>query len=167
MTDTPDSQFVPHSQFVPQSQFVYVTFIRTAPQTLWEALTWPEFTAQYWFGMRQESDWTVGAPWRMLFPDGRLADDGEILQIDPPHRLALTWRNLFHPELASEGYSRCSFELSPIGEAVKLTVTHEIDVADSKLIRVLSGGWPPILSNLKSLLETGTVALALDMPLPV
>ena len=95
----------------------------------------------------------------MVFPDGRVADSGEIVEIDRLKRLVLKWRNEFRPELKSEGYSQCTIELEPIGEAVKLTITHEIDRPDSKLIEAVSGGWPRILSNLKSLLETGEVVL--------
>ncbi len=142
-----------------ESTFVYVTFIRTTPDRLWSALTTPEFMKQYWFGMHQESDWKVGSPWRLLFADGRVADAGEIVEADPPRRLVMTWRNELRPELTSEGYARCSFDLEVEGDAVKLTVTHVAPRAESKLITAVSGGWPRILSNLKSLLETGTVVL--------
>jgi uncharacterized protein YndB with AHSA1/START domain len=141
------------------STFVYVTFIRTTPEKLWSALTSPEFTKQYWFGVHQDTDWKVGSAWRLLFPDGRVADTGEIAQFDPPKRIVIKWRNEFRPELKSEGYSRCSIDLEPIGEAVKLTITHTMDRAGSKFIEAVSGGWPRILSNLKSLLETGEVLL--------
>src|SRR5262249_60398700 len=103
------------------STFVYVTFIRTTPEKLWLALTTPEFTKQYWFGMHQESTWKAGASWQLVFPDGRVADTGEIVEIDPPKRLVLKWRNEFRPELKSEGYSRCTVELQPVHDAVKLT----------------------------------------------
>ena len=139
--------------------FVYVTFIRTTPQQLWTALTSPDFVRQYWFGMHQETDWQAGSPWRLVFPDGRIADAGEILEIDPPRRLVLKWRNEFRPELKEEGYSRCTMELEPVDGAVKLTITHSIDRTGSKFIEAVSGGWPRILSNLKSLLETGEVAM--------
>jgi uncharacterized protein YndB with AHSA1/START domain len=141
------------------SNFVYVTFIRTTPDRLWSALTSPDFTRQYWFGMHQESDWRPGAAWRLVFPDGRVADAGEIVEIDPPRRLIIRWRNEFRPELNSEGYSRCAIELEPTGDAVKLTIAHGMDRAGSKLIEAFSGGWPLILSNLKSLLETGEIAV--------
>jgi uncharacterized protein YndB with AHSA1/START domain len=140
--------------------FVYVTFIRTTPEKLWSALISPEFTKQYWFGAHQESDWKAGSPWKLVLADGRVADAGEVLEIDPPRRLVLKWRNEFKPELKAEGYSRCTIELEPTGGAVKLTVTHAIDRLDSKFIEAVSGGWPLILSNLKSLLETGELALA-------
>jgi uncharacterized protein YndB with AHSA1/START domain len=141
------------------STFVYVTYIRTTPEQLWAALTSPDFMKQYWFGMHQETDWKAGSPWRLVFPDGRVADGGEIVEIDPPRRLVLKWRNEFRPELRSEGYSRCTVELEPVGAAVKLTITHAIDRLESKLIEAVSGGWPRILSNLKSLLETGSIAV--------
>ena len=140
------------------STFVYVTFIRTTPEKLWSALTSAEFTRQYWFGVRHETDWKVGSSWQLVFPDGRIADTGEIVEVDPPRRLVLRWRNEFRPELKAEGYSRCTVELEPIDDAVKLTITHAMDRAGTKFIEAVSGGWPRILSNLKSLLETGQVA---------
>lgn len=141
------------------SKFVYVTFIRTSPEKLWSALTTAEFIKQYWFEMAHETDWKVGSPWKMLFPDGRIADMGEIAEFEPPKRLAIRWRNEFRPELKAEGWSRCVMELEPADGAVKLTVTHTIELENSKFIEAVSGGWPKILSNLKSLLETGKVAV--------
>ena len=145
----------------PSSTFVYVTYIRTTQERLWAALTTPDFMKQYWFGMDFVTDWKRGSPWRLMFTDGRMADSGEILEIDPPNRLVLKWRNEFRPELTAEGYARCTMELEPAGEAIKLTVTHTIDVAESKIIAAVSGGWPKILSNLKSLIETGKPAMEL------
>ena len=141
------------------SRFVYVTFIRTTADRLWTALTEPEFMQQYWFGMHCESDWKPGSSWSLLFTDGRIADAGEIVEFDPPRRLQIKWRNEWKPELKAEGFSHCTFELEPLEGVVKLSVTHEIDLADSKLIQAVSGGWPLILSNLKSLLETGEAVL--------
>jgi uncharacterized protein YndB with AHSA1/START domain len=141
------------------STFVYVTFIRTTPERLWSALTSSELMRQYWFGMQQESSWQVGSPWKLIFPDGRVADTGEIVEADPPRRLVLKWRNEFRPELKAEGPARCAYELEPVGDAVKLTITHSIDRPASKVIEAVSGGWPRILSNLKSLLETGQIVL--------
>ena len=139
------------------SQFVYVTYIRATPEKIWEALTTPEFQRKFWFGMHLESNFAKGAPWRMLFEDGRVADAGEILESDPPRRLAIKWRNEFRPELRDEGYSRCVMTLEEDGETTKLTVTHSIERENSKFIEAVSGGWPKILSGLKSLLETGSV----------
>lgn len=141
------------------STFVYVTFIRTTPAALWQALIDPELTPRYWLGVRQEAEWRAGGAWKLILPDGRVADTGEVLEFNPPRRLALRWRNEFLPELKEEGWSRCTMDIEPAGEAVKLTVTHSMDREGSKLIEAISGGWPLILSNLKSLLETGSVVL--------
>ena len=138
------------------SRFVYVTYIRTTPEKLWRALIEPEFTRQFWVGTWQESDWKPGASWRIMIPDGRVADSGEVLEIEPQRRLVLSWRNEFKPELRAEGYSRLTYELEQQGESVKLTVIHEIDKPDSKFIGAVSNGWPHILASLKSLLETGS-----------
>ena len=139
-----------------QSTFVYVTYIRTSAETLWAALLKPEFTQQYWYGMQMVSDWKPGASWKLVFADGRIGDTGEVLEIAPPHRLVIRWCNEFRPELKAEGPAKCMFELEPTGDVVKLTITHTSVKADSKLIVAVSGGWPKILSNLKTLLETGT-----------
>jgi uncharacterized protein YndB with AHSA1/START domain len=147
-------------EIMADSRFVYVTYIRTSPAELWTALTDPEFTTKCWSGVRAESEWRAGSPWRLGFSDGRVADTGEIVEADPPRRLVIKWRNEFRPELKEEGYSRCTMELEPLENAVKLTVTHAIDHPRSKLIEAVSGGWPAVLSNLKSLLETGEVVKA-------
>jgi uncharacterized protein YndB with AHSA1/START domain len=138
-----------------ESRFVYVTYIRTTPQKLWQALIEPEFTRRYWVETWQESEWKPGAPWRLMIPDGRIGDSGEILEIEPERRLVLTWRNEFKPEMRAEGYSRMTMELEQQGEAVKLRVIHEMDKPDSKLIDAVSNGWPMLLASLKTLLETG------------
>ena len=137
-------------------QFVYTTYIRTTPEKLWTALTDRNFLRQYWFGMEIECDWTAGSPWATKFEDGRIADTGKILEADPPRRLVIgNWQNQFRPELKTEGFSVCTLEIEPVGQAVKLTVTHVAD--GQQFIQSVSNGWPRILSNLKSLLETGTV----------
>jgi len=137
------------------SRFVYVTYIRTTPEKLWQVLIEPEFTRQFWAECWQESEWKTGASWRLMIPDGRVGDTGEILEIEPQRRLVLSWRNEFKPELREEGYSRLTYELEQTGASVKLTVIHEMDRPGSKFIEAVSGGWPIILSSLKSLLETG------------
>jgi uncharacterized protein YndB with AHSA1/START domain len=142
------------------STFVYVTFIRTTPEALWSALTTPDFIRRYWFGMDVRSDFAAGSAWTLRFTDGRIADSGTIVEADPPRRLVISWLNEWKPELKAEGFSRCTMELEPLEGAVKLTVTHAIDRPDSALIGAVSGGWPKILSNLKSLLETGAAVLA-------
>jgi uncharacterized protein YndB with AHSA1/START domain len=143
--------------------FVYVTFIRTTSERLWSALTTPEFMRQYWFGMHCESDWKPGSPWKLVFADGRIADAGEIVEANPPQRLVIKWRNEWNAEMKAEGHSLCTFEIEAVPDAephaVKLSITHGIERPESKFIEAVSGGWPRIISNLKSLLETGSVML--------
>jgi len=141
------------------SKFVYVSYIRTSIEKLWQSLITPEFQQQYWLGAKFETEWKQGATWRLTFADGRVADTGEIVEYDPPRRMVLKWRNEFRPELTAEGFSRCVFEVEQAGNAVKLRITHTIDVPESKFIEAVSGGWPQILSNLKSLLETGEICI--------
>ena len=138
-----------------KSEFVYVTFIRTTIESLWNALREPEFTRQFWFETVQECEWKKGSPWSIKFADGRLADSGEVVEIDPPRKLVLKWRNELFPEMTAEGYSRMTYALEQQGEVVKLTLKHEMDVSESTFIKGVSGGWPIILASLKSLLETG------------
>jgi len=142
-----------------KTEFVYVTYIKTTPEKLWNALTDPEMNTLYWFGARQESDWKAGSPWRIAYPDGRIMDSGEIIECDPPKQIVIKWRNEWSPELKAEGYSSCTMQIEQVDGAVKLTVMHVINHEASKFIGAVSGGWPKILSNLKSLLETGKVAL--------
>ena len=143
-----------------RSTFVYVTYIRTTPQKLWSALTNDvEFMKQYWFGVRCESEWTAGSPWKLVSGDGQVMDAGEIVEAEPPRRLVIRWQNQFKPELEAEGESQCTLELEPSGTAVKLSITHTIEREPSKFIAAVSGGWPKVISNLKSLLETGSAVL--------
>ncbi len=143
-----------------RSMFVYVIYIRTTPERLWSALTTDaEFMKQYWFGTHCKSQWTAGSPWKMVSSSGLILDAGEIVESEPLRRLVIRWRHQNKPELLAEGDSRCTMVLEPLGTAVKLAITHTIEREPSKLIEAVSGGWPKILSNLKSLLETGTIAL--------
>ncbi len=142
-----------------RSTFVYVTYIRTTQEKLWSALTEEKFMKQYWFGMHCESKWTAGSPWKMVRTDGSVCDAGEIVESIPPRRLVIRWQHQANPELRAEGDSLCTMELEPSGAAIKLSITHTIEREPSKLIGAVSGGWPMILSNLKSLLETGSIAL--------
>lgn len=145
--------------------FVYVTYIRSTPEKVWAALTDPQIINKYWFGITADSDFKAGSPWALKFEDGRIADTGEILESKPPHRLVIRWRNEFRPELKAEGYSRCTMQIEMAdyypdrgGKAVKLTIHHEIEGEGGKFIEAVSGGWPKVLANLKSLLETGDIA---------
>jgi len=149
-----------------KSTFVYVIYIRTTPEKLWSALTDGEFMKQYWFGMRGESEWTAGSTWRLVAADGRVFDAGEIIEAERPRRLVIRWQHQNKPELKAEGDSRCTMELEPSGPSVKLSITHTIERDPSKLIAAVSGGWPKVLSNIKSLLETGSAVLNDPYPVP-
>ena len=148
-----------------RATFVYVTYIRTTPERLWSALTDDvEFMKQYWFGVHCESQWTAGSSWKMVSGDGQITDAGKIVETEPPRRLVIRWRHQKKPELNAEGESQCTMELEPVGTAVRLSITHTIDCEPSKFIEAVSGGWPKIISNLKSLLETGTTVLQESHP---
>jgi uncharacterized protein YndB with AHSA1/START domain len=138
-----------------KSTFVYVTYIRTTAEKLWQALTQPEFTRQFFFDSVQESEWKVGSPWKIISCEGEVMDSGEVVEIEPARKLVLKWRSEWKPEAKAEGYSRMTYTLEPDGEMVKFTVLHEMDKPGSTLIRMVSNGWPLILSSLKTLLETG------------
>jgi uncharacterized protein YndB with AHSA1/START domain len=144
---------------VARSTFVYVTYIRTTPEQLWSALTDVEFMKQYWFGTFCEAQWTPGSSWTHVSGDGQTLDAGTIVEADPPRRLVIRWQNQNKPELEAEGESVCTMELERSGTAVKLSITHTIERDPSKLITAVSGGWPKVISNLKSLLETGSAVL--------
>ncbi|KQZ00580.1 ATPase [Pseudolabrys sp. Root1462] len=148
--------------------FVYVTYIRTTPEKLWAALTDPVTVEKFWLGVRVESDFRTGSPWMLKFTDGRTADTGEILEAVPAKRLVIHWRNEFKPELKAAGFTRCTMEIELAdyypdfgGRAVKLTITHEAETAQgAPMIEAVSGGWPKVIANLKSLLETGDIAFS-------
>jgi uncharacterized protein YndB with AHSA1/START domain len=151
--------------------FVYVTYIETTPEQLWQALIDPTFTARYW-GDTQRSDWTVGSPvlWQSG-PDGEFRDlDQVVLAFEPYRRLSYRWHNhqwqwapMFgwteegFAELVKEPRSKVTFELEPVGSTIKLTVIHDDFESDTEMRRSVSQGWPQILSRLKTLLETGEV----------
>jgi uncharacterized protein YndB with AHSA1/START domain/DNA-binding transcriptional ArsR family regulator len=153
-------------------EFVYATYIRTTPERLWQGLTDPAFTRQYWGGVAFESDWTTGSTFTVEFHDQtKVADQAQvILEADPPRRLSYTWHT-FSPEwaaaydvsdedlarFAAEPRSKVTFDIEPIGEMVKLTVTHDGFEDGSQVLEGITNGWPRILASLKTLLETGQV----------
>ena len=149
---------------MPRSTYVYITYIRTTPEKLWSALTDAKFIEQFWFGMHCDCQWTVGSPWKLVSASGQLYDSGEIVAAEPPRRLVIRWRHENKPELKAEGDSLCTMELEPTGTAVKLAITHTIERDPSRFIEAVAGGWPKVLSNLKSLLETGAIALQEPYP---
>ena len=142
-------------------EFVYITYIGTTPEKLWEALTSSEFTRRYWFNTELRSDWKVGSAIALVM-DGQTTDVGEILEADRPRRLSYTFKHVSDEELKQEPASKVVFALAPHGKDVKLTLTHEGFVEGGKMLDGISKGWPAILASLKSLLESGT---ALAIPL--
>ena len=136
-----------------EPKFVYVTYIATTPEKLWQALTDGAFTERYWFGQVIESDWALGS--RVIFRSGSdVHDYGEVLECEPYRRLSYSWRVEFLELFRHEKPSRVTFELEPMGVEVKLTVVHDEFEPGSKVHAAVSNGWPLILASLKSLLET-------------
>ena len=133
---------------------VFEIYIKTTPERLWEAITNPEMRRKYNFGVGVESDWTPGSPYRGISP---LAPapicEGENLEVDPPRRLVQSFRALWSDDVKRQGTSRVTWEIQPIGDSCRLTVTHDQLREDAH--PELYGGWPMILSGLKTLLETG------------
>jgi len=133
---------------------VFEIYIRTTPERLWEAITDSEIRSKYNFGARVVSDWNPGSRIEMTHPGGLLGD-GEIVEIDPPRRLVQTMRALWSEEVKREGFSRVTWEIEPVADSCRLTVTHDELREDAS--GELYGGWPMILSGLKTWLETGEV----------
>jgi uncharacterized protein YndB with AHSA1/START domain len=149
-------------------EFVYTTYINTTPERLWQALTEPEFTRRYW-ETEFETDWQAGSPMVWTGQGTRIADPEQVvLESDPYRRLSYSWHT-FTPEwaaaanldtetcekFAAEPRSKVTFELEPAGSAVKLTVVHDGFEPGSAVLQGIHAGWPQIISNLKTLLETG------------
>ncbi|HSF27366.1 MAG TPA: SRPBCC domain-containing protein [Actinomycetes bacterium] len=133
---------------------VFEIYIRTTPERLWEAITDGETRSKYNFGARVSSDWTPGSRFEMSHPGGGLLGEGDILEADPPRRLVQTMVALWSDEVKSEGASRVTWEIEPVGEdSCRLVVTH--DQLREGANEELYGGWPMILSGLKTWLETG------------
>lgn len=141
-------------------EFVYVTFIETTPERLWQALTSSDLSKLYWFGAELRSDWRTASPWALVM-DGITTETGEILEADRPRRLSYTFKHVTNEDYRNEKPSAVAFKLEQHGRLVKLTLTHEGFADGSKLLDGISKGWPAIMSSLKSLLETGT---ALEIP---
>jgi len=136
---------------------VYEVFINASPERIWEALTSPEFTQQYFHGTRVESDLRPGSPFLYHSGDGSsVLVEGEVVESDPPRRLVHTWRMLYEPELAADAPTRVTWEIEPgAGGVSKLTVVHDDFAGETSTYKYVAGGWSWILSNLKTLLETG------------
>jgi len=131
---------------------VFEIYIKTAPERLWEAITNTEMRAKYNFGLQVTSDWTPGSRFEGL-GGGQLILEGENLEVDPPRRLVQSFRALWSEEAKREGTSRVTWEIERIGDSCRLTVTH--DQMREGANAEIYGGWPQVLSGLKTLLETG------------
>ncbi len=147
---------------------VYRVYIKATPEAVWEAITKPEWTLRYGYQAPVEYDLRPGGAYRGLPSEAMTAYgapdvilDGEVLEVDPPRRLVQTWRSLWDPEMSAEGFTRLTWELEPEGGVTRLTVTHELDGAPKTAKQVAGelaeagGGWSYIISDLKTLLETG------------
>jgi uncharacterized protein YndB with AHSA1/START domain len=134
---------------------VHQVFIRATAEEIWAAITKPEFTLKYFYGTRVDSDLAVGSPFLYRAGDtDELLVEGEVLESDPPKRLSVSWRFLYDPELAAEEPSRVTWEIEPQeGGYCKFTAVH--DGLGAKSAEHVAGGWPYIVSGLKTLLETG------------
>jgi uncharacterized protein YndB with AHSA1/START domain len=141
-------------------EFVYVTYIETTPEKLWEALTRSEFSKRYWFNTELKTDWKIGSPFALVM-DGTTRDVGEVLEFDRPRRLSYSFKHVLDDEMRNEPPSKVVFTIEPHGKLVKLTLTHEGFAEGSKLLDGISKGWPAILASLKTMLETGN---ALTIP---
>ena len=158
--------------------FAYTTYIKTTPERLWQALTDPAFTERYW-RTTFETDWQVGSAMTWHNHGVTIADPEQVvLEADPYRRLSYTWHT-FTPELAEahdfgdevlakaarEGRSKVTFEIEPLDDHCKLTVVHDGFDPGSTVLELISGGWPHVLSSLKTLLETGKTLREDDLPL--
>jgi uncharacterized protein YndB with AHSA1/START domain len=133
---------------------VFENYIKTTPERLWEAITDSEMRSKYNFGVGLHSDWTPGSRYEAVHPQAPAPiSEGENLEVDPPRRLVQSFNALWSDDVKNEGTSRVTWEIEPVGDSCRLTVTHDElrEGANSELY----GGWPMILSGLKTLLETG------------
>ena len=134
---------------------VYEIYIRTTPEKLWEAITRPEMTRQFFYGNDVESDWRVGSPVRHKGADGKVNLDGRVLEVAPPRRLVTTFSAVHGPTTVNDRPSRVTWEIEPRGEVCKLTLTHDDFDGITETFKQVGAGWNPVLSGLKTLLETG------------
>jgi uncharacterized protein YndB with AHSA1/START domain len=142
------------ARFKPKT--VYVTYIAATPERVWQALTDPAFSRQYFFGFAVDVEPRAGGRFALLYPDGRVHARGEVVDWSPPRRFSSTWLIEGMKEFGELPECLVTYDIEPSGEAVRLTMTegHSWDIPDA----ILSGGrsgWPAVLSNLKSVLETG------------
>jgi uncharacterized protein YndB with AHSA1/START domain len=143
-------------------EFIYVTYIETTPEKLWQALTDGDFTERYWFAHRVSSDWNAGSNYHFTLK-GEKRLEGKVLISEPPLKLVYSWNGCAE-EFRRESTSRVIFDLEPRGNVVRLTLTHDNLDEAGVTFRGISEGWPMVLASLKSILENGRI---LDIPRPV
>ena len=143
-------------------KYVLVTYIRTTPEKLWQALTDPAFTLKYFFTTSIESTWKPGAKWKGT-SGGKVVISGEIIESNPPRKLVQTFVGNHSPENYVDGPSRVTYDIEPVADSCKLTITHEADKANPKMLNDVGNGWPLIIASLKSFLETGQPLEATNM----
>jgi uncharacterized protein YndB with AHSA1/START domain len=138
------------------ASFVYVTYIRTTPNKVFEAITKPEVARRYWGHENVSDDWQPGSSWQHIRTDAARSVDlvGEVIESDPPKRLVISWANQSQKDDPDQ-YSRVTFDIEPQDDMVKLTVTHDKLQPGSGMLNGISKGWPLVLSSMKSFLETG------------
>ena len=145
------------------SRFAYETYIRASRERVWQALTMPEFTKQYFHATHIESTFEKGAPVRFIYEsEGDVAVEGEVIECDPPALLSITWHVHYDVAAKAEAPSRVTFSLEEINGQTKLRIVHDQFPDDSVVFAGISRGWPWIVSGLKSLLETGEPLPSLD-----
>ena len=132
---------------------VFEIFIKATPERIWEAITDPHQRAKYSFGVETRSDWTTGSAYRAEVPGGPTIAEGENLVVEPPHLLVQSFRALWSDDVKAQGTTRVTWEIEQVGDSCRLTVVH--DRLPQTANAELYGGWPMILSGLKTLLETG------------
>jgi uncharacterized protein YndB with AHSA1/START domain/predicted transcriptional regulator len=133
---------------------VFEVYIKTTPERLWEAITSPELRQKYTFGVGVESDWTTGSSYKAVHPEaGVTISEGENLEVDPPRRLVQSFNATWSEDVKAAGTSRVTWDIEQIEDSCRLTVTH--DQLPEDVNSQIYGGWPMILSGLKTLLETG------------
>ena len=137
------------------AQFVYVNYINTTPEKVWDALIDNEMIKQYWGRHKNVSDWKIGSTWLHQDYDSGTTDiEGKVVEVEVPKRLVLTWAGA-NEDLLDETPSRITFEIEPFLDVARLTLTHDELEAGSKMLQGIMAGWPAVLSSLKTLLETG------------
>jgi uncharacterized protein YndB with AHSA1/START domain len=143
-------------------KYVYEIYIQTTPEKLWQAIIDPEFTHRYFHETRVLSDWKPGSSIVYRQDDGKNAIEGKIIEFAPPRRLVHTFHFERHDEGQHDAPTRVTWEITPMGDVCRLTLTHDDFAGETPTYRTISdGGWAPIIDSLKTLLETGKA-----MPMP-